>query len=139
MKMMIKVLSVFMFLFMIGSCATTTTPPTIPEKYNLDDELERVDRIFTISNTRWQEVDDQSIILRVNWSDYYLVVLRRPIDTWYTNPSIRIASTATSITAGTDRVFVTQSADRQGYIIERIYRLEGREQAEEIKERFGED
>ena len=139
MKVMIKVSFVFVLLFMIVSCATTTTPRTIPEKYNLDDELERVDRIFTISNTRWQEVDDQSIILRVNWSDYYLVVLRRPMDTWYSNPSIRIGSTATSITAGTDRVYVAQSPDRQGYIIERIYKLKGREQAEEIKKRFGED
>jgi hypothetical protein len=139
MKVMIKVPFVFMLLFMIVSCATTTTPRTIPEKYNLDDELERVDQIFTIKNTRWQEVDDQSVILRVNWSDYYLVVLRRPMDTWYSNPSIRISNTGTSITAGIDRVYVAQSPDRQGYIIERIYKLKGREQAEEIKKRFGED
>ena len=137
MKVMKEVFSIFVLFIMVVSCATTPRP--LPEKYNLDNELEPVDQIFTIRNTRWQEVDDQSIILRVDWSDYYLVVLRRPMDVWYSNPSIRISNTGTSITAGIERVFVTQSADRQGYVIDKIYKLKGREQAEEIKERFRED
>jgi len=136
MKVVIKVPFVFVLLSMIVSCATT--PTTIPEKYNLDNELEPVDKIFTIREPRWQEVDDQSIILRADRRDYYLFVLRRPMDIMYSNPSIGLSNTS-YITPGIDRVFVDPSANRQGYVIDRIYNLKGREQAEEIKERFRED
>ena len=136
MKVMVKGLFVFVLLFMIVSCATT--PRTIPGKYNLDDELEPVDKIFTIREPRWQEVDDQSIILKADRRDYYLFVLRRPMDKMYSNPSIAL-SNRSNVTPGIDRVYVHPSANRQGYVIERIYRLKGREQAEEIKEQFRED
>ncbi len=45
------------------SCATVP-PPALPDKYNLDDELESVDQISTFRVPRWQNVDKQSIILR---------------------------------------------------------------------------
>jgi hypothetical protein len=30
-----------------------------------------------------ENVDNQSIMLTVNWNDYYLLVLCKPIVTWY--------------------------------------------------------
>lgn len=113
-------------------------PSALPEKYNLDDELESVDKIFTIREPRWQEVDDQTIILKADRRDYYLLVLRRPMDKWYSNPRISLSNTS-YITPGIDRIFVYPSESTTGYIIDKIYRLKGREQAEEIKKRFHED
>ena len=137
MKVLIKGSSIFVLFIMVMSCATT--PSALPEKYNLDNELEAVDRIFTIKGPRWQQVDNQSVILRVNWNDYYLLVLRRPIDKRYSNPSLGFSRTISSITRGIDRVFVEPSESTTGFVIDKIYKLKGREQANEIKERLRED
>ena len=137
MKVMIKVFFTLVLLIMVVSCATT--PSALPEKYDLDNELEAVDRIFTITSPRWQKVDSQSVILRVDHKDYYLLVLRQPMDKRYSNPRIGISRTVSSITPGIERVFVNPSEKETGYVIEKIYKLKGREQAEEIKERFRED
>jgi beta-lactamase regulating signal transducer with metallopeptidase domain len=108
----------------------------LPEKYNLDHEFESIDQIFSVKGPRMKQVDDQSVILKVGWRDYYLLVLRRPMDIKYSNPNISLARTAPSVTAGFDRVFVTPSSSEQGYVIEKIFKLKGKEQAEEIKERL---
>jgi hypothetical protein len=125
----------FIIVFLASACATT--PSALPEKYNLDSDLESVDQIFaTFSRPRLEQVDNQSIILRTNWNDYYLLVLRRPIDTRYSNPSIGISRTVSCITSGLDRVSVIPSGGIQSYVIDTIYKLKGMEQAEEIKERL---
>jgi len=135
MRMIIKVSSVFVLLIMAVSCATT--PRAIPEKYNLDNELESVDKIFTIREQRWQEVDDQSIIIRTDRRTYYLLVLRRPMDKRYSIPRFRLLNTS-YVTPGFDRIHVRDNTGTQYYDIDKIYRLKGREQAEEIKERLSE-
>ena len=136
MKMMIKGSSVFVLLIIVLSCATT--PRAIPEKYNLDDELEAVDRIYTPSISSWEEVDIQSIILRANVDDYYLIVLNRPMYTRFPGFSIVISSTVSSITPGYDRIFVGNTPGPGYFFIEKIYKLKGKEQAKEIKERLRE-
>jgi hypothetical protein len=136
MKIMIKSSSVIVFLIMVVSCATT--PHTIPEKYNLDNELEEVDRIYAPSISSWKKVDNQSVILRANVTDYYLLVLSRPMYTMVTDLSIRVSSTSSNITPGFDRVFVGNPAGIDDYIIEKIYKIEGNEQAREIRERLRE-
>ena len=123
---------------MLVSCATA--PRAIPEKYNLDNEFEAVDRIYAPSISSWQEVDIQSVILRANVSDYYLLVLRRPMDTRITDLSMGISSTGSYITPRFDRIFVRDTVGiRHYYYIDRIYKLKGKEQAREIKEQFRED
>ena len=134
MKVMIKVFSVFALLLMVVSCATT--PNALPEKYNLDNELEVVKQINTFRVSSWEEVDIQSVILRANVSDYYLLVLRRPMDTRISGLSIGISSTVSTITPGFDRIIVKDLAGTQYYVIDKIYKLEGKEQAKGIKERL---
>jgi len=131
---MLKVFSVFVLLMMVMSCATT--PSALPEKYNLDNDLEAVEQIYTFTVSSWEQVDIQSVILRANVSDYYLLVLRRPLDTMISSLSIGISSTVSSITSGYDRIFVKDYAGIQYYVIEKIYKLKGKEQAKEIKERL---
>ena len=164
MKMMIKASSILVFLIMAVSCATT--PHILPEKYNLSDELEEVRQISTFRDIDVELVDNQSIILEVNRDEYYLLVLRRPIDVFYSQLSISIDNTASqdraysaqrvisqnrdsersgfhqapshiaSIVSGYDKVVVQESVDRQFYVIDRIYKLTGKEQKEKIKERL---
>ncbi|MGD9161376.1 MAG: DUF6491 family protein [Desulfobacteraceae bacterium] len=133
MKVIIKVASVFILFIMVVACATTAR--VLPEKYNLDDELEAVDQITAFRQPDWEEVDKQSIILELSYKDFYLLVLRRPIETMLPT-TIGIPGTST-ITAGFDQIVVTESGVAQYYNIEKIYKLKGREQVNEIKERFG--
>ena len=135
MRVIIKVFSVFVLLIMTVSCATTT-PIAIPEKYKLDNELEAVDRIYSPSVSSWEEVDIQSVILRANVSDYYLLVLHRPMVTRITTLTIGISSTVSSITPGFDRIIVNDTPFTEYYVIDKIYKLKGKEQAKEIKERL---
>ena len=135
MKVMIKVSTVLVFFIMVVSCASTPRP--LPEKYHLDLELEAVDKIWTIRDPSWEEVDDQSVILKADRRNYYLLVLRRPMDKRYSNP-ISLSNTS-YVTPGFDHIIVRELGVIQYYVIEKIYRLKGREQAEEIKERFRED
>ena len=134
MKGVIIVFSVFLPIIMVVSCATT--PRALPEKYNLDDELEAVKNIYTFTVSSWEEVDIQSVILKANLSDYYLLVLDRPMDTRITGLTIGISSTISSIKPGFEKIFVEHPCGTQYYVIEKIYKLNGKEQAGEIKERL---
>lgn len=168
MKVMIRVSSIFVLLIMAVSCATT--PRALPEKYNLDDYLEAVDQISTSRVSGWEEVDNQSFVLRTTFkairTDYYLIVLRRPLDVKYSNVALGIENTASKdkelstqeivgsrttarnypgsdfkqapsniagIAAGYDRMVVSGPAGTDYYVIDKIYKLKGREQIEEIK------
>ena len=134
MKTMIKMLSGLVLLVMIASCATT--PFVIPEKYNLGNELEEVKEITKYTVRSWETVDTQSIILTANVSEYYLLVLDRPLLGIITSERIGVSSTVTSIKAGYDRIYVKDDSGTIYYTIDRIYKLKGRDQAKEIKERF---
>jgi hypothetical protein len=134
MKEIMRVFFVLALLIMVASCATTRG--ALPVKYNLDNELEEVKQIYTFTLSSWEEVDIQSVILRANVSDYYLLVLDRPMDTRITGLTIGISSTVSSITRGFDKIYVEHSSGRQYYVIEKIYKLKGKEQAKEIKERL---
>jgi hypothetical protein len=164
MKLTIKVTFIFVLFIMVVSCATT--PRSLPEKYNFDNNLEAVDHISSVRRASGEQADNQSIILRVNWNDYYLLVLRRPID--FTAMTLSIINGASrdkavsanqkigpkkdgktgsegyfttapqnmaGISSGSDMIVAHDSNDSQSfYVIEKIYKLKGKEQAEEIKE-----
>ena len=164
MRVMTKGSSIFALFIMVVSCATT--PRALPEKYNLDNYLEEVNQISSFRDIDCEFADNQSIILRVNWNEYYLLVLRRPIDIRYSQLSISIDNTASkdraysaqrvvsqgrasgkgdfhqapsniaSIVSGYDKIVVQEYADAQYYVIDKIFKLKGKEQAEEIKERL---
>jgi hypothetical protein len=127
----------FIIVFLASACATT--PSALPEKYNLDNDLEAVDQISTFRISSWKKVDNQSIILRANWNDYYLLVSRRPFHTMILNLPVGIDNAGPTITSGHDRIFVKDHTGRQYYIIDKIYKLKGEEQAKEIKERLSKD
>ena len=134
MKGTLKISAIIILFIMVVSCASTAG--VLPEKYNLDNELEAIDQITTFRKPDWEDVDRQSIILKISRKDYYLLILRRPIDTMLPL-RIGLSSALSTITAGSDRITVLESGVPQYYTIEKIYKLKGREQADEIKKRFG--
>ena len=134
MKVMVKMFSISVLLIVAVSCATTMG--ALPKKYDLDNDLEAIDRISTFNVSSWEQVDNQSIILRADWNDYYLLVLRRPIGRMVSGLSIGISSTVSSITSGFDRIIVTDTPFTEYYVIDKIYKLKGKEQAKGIKERL---
>ncbi len=134
MKEILKVLCVFSFFIMFSACATTQQG--LPVKYDLGNELKRIDQINTFQLSSWEQVDNQSIILETNWHKYYLLVLRNPITGVIPNLTIGISSTISSITAGFDRIFVNEGGVTQYYVIDKIYELKDRKQADEIKKQL---
>ena len=123
-----------MLLILAVSCATTIR--TLPEKYHLDNDFEAVDRITTFDVSSWEQVDNQSIILRADWNDYYLLVLRRPINRLIPGLYIGVSSTLSSIASGFDRIIVKDTPFTEYYVIEKIFKLEGKDQVKEVKERL---
>ena len=134
MKAIIKFSFISVLLILTVSCATT--PRALPEKYNLDNELEAVKQISTFMAITWREVDKQSIIITVDWKNYYLLVLDRPVPSMFYVNTLGIDSTTHSIASGYDRVVVRDSTGTDYYVIDKIYRLKDWDQAEKIKERL---
>ena len=169
MKGSIRGFLIIVLFFMMVSCATTQR--SLPQKYNLDDELETVSHISINNVSNCENVDDQSIILEADHNHYYLLVLRQPIATEYSHLPIGIENTASSnltvypqekisskmeavqgpnnnyasqapskiknISSGHHRIIITLESQNKKYIvIEKIYRLDGKGQAEEIKKRL---
>ena len=156
--MIIRVSSILLLFIVSVSCATT--PRNMPEKYNLDNELEIVDQISPVAGPNWQYVDKQALVLRVNWDDYYLIVLHRPI---YGLSSVALGlSPKVPIITGNlednqrdldklkasvfsnsvgrlnihSRLTVNVSGIKEYYAIEKIYKFKDLGQKEEFKERL---
>ena len=142
MNVKIKVSSIFVLFIIVVSCATTPSTlleksSTLPEKYNLDDHLKSVKQIPHFKKTNFEEVDNQSVILKANRREYYLLVLRRPIDPLISKSrTMGLESTGYSIPSGIGRIYVNHASGTQQYVIEKIYKLKGKAQANEIKERL---
>ncbi len=131
MKSIIKFLSIFFLLILAVSCATT--PSILPEKYNLDAYLEPVNQISTFQTTSWEQVDKQSIIIETTLNEYYLLILRNPMDSMILDQTIGIYSRGYTISSGLDMVVVNDFDINMYYVIEKIYKLNGKEKKEEIK------
>ena len=119
---------------MAVSCATSQG--ILPEKYNLDAYLEQVDQISTFRTTSWEQVDKQSIIIETSWKNYYLLILRRPLDSFIPESSIGITGKGSTIVSGIDKVVVNDFDVKEYYVIEKIYKLSGKDQAGKIKKRL---
>jgi hypothetical protein len=120
---------------MLAACATS--PITLAEKYNLDGELEEASEIYKFRLMSWETIDNQSLIVQTGPNEYYLIVLRRPSPNLVFSESIAISDTGNMVRPGYDRVIVEEAARLEPYVIEKIYKLKDREQANEIKEKLG--
>lgn len=128
-----KMFKALVLMVMVSACATAI--PQIPEKYALDKQLEQVNEIQDCRFDEWVEVDQKSLILRNRSEEYYLLVLQIPAydivfgegveffrSTLRPNRCLRIGNYALSP--------VPQ------YTIERIYKINDREQMHAIKDQL---
>lgn len=135
MKTFLRIFLIFLSLLTIFACAAGNIQ--IPEKYALDEQLEKVSSIFKYGITGWEEVDNQSLILEKAPGEYYLVVLKIPASELPFRNRIKLSSTGDMIRAGLDEVIFYSGAHiKMSYPIERIYRIKGIEQMRVIRDQL---
>lgn len=135
MKAITKMIFISIIFLMTTACATT--PFKLAEKYNLDNELTETKEIYKFRVKSWEAVDYQSLILRTDVDDYYLIILQRPTRSLPFAENIAITDSFEGIKPGLDNVIVVDSAGAESYVIQKIYKLKDRQQANEIKKRLG--
>lgn len=134
MKKIIKYIGLLLISLVLTACATT--PFKVADKYNLDNELKEATDIISFRIDSWESIDQQSLIIRADINNYYLVILNRPAMNLTFAQSIGITDTVNRITKGFDNIIVTESGSAEYYRIYKIYKLESREQATQIKNRL---
>lgn len=134
-RLYIQIFKILILSLILSSCATA--PMTLPEKYSLDDQLERVNGISRYRVTEWHEVDQQSLIIKTGLSEYYLLVLDIPSNLLLFTDRISITSSASTILAGFDRVTLYYPGSfMDSYKIERIYKIKDSKQMRSIKKQL---
>jgi len=119
----LRVLIVFIISILILSCAGA--PINIPEKYNLDNQLENVPKITNFHLNSWESVDTQSVILETNIGTYYLLVLNSRDDDLPFADTIHVDNPNAQIRPGYENV--------NGRVIYKIYKFKDYEQVKAIK------
>jgi len=106
---------------------------SVPEKYNLDGQLKRVEYMSNTNFMDWESVDAQSLVVQTSPSTYYLVVLSSRAFNMPFVEYIGITGMNLMTRPGYDNVYVREPNRRWGrYIINRIYKLEDRRQVRDI-------
>jgi len=105
----------------------------VPEKYDLEGQLEKISVITDYTFMGWNKVDNQSFVLQTGPSDYYLVVLSSPSDDLPYSESLIIDSTNNMVRPGFNNVIVHGSNFNDKFIINRIYKFKDTAQMKEIE------
>jgi len=119
-----------MFLF---TSAYAMASNHVPDKYNLDGQLERISTITDYTFMGWNKVDNQSFVLQTGPSDYYLVVLGSPSDHLVFSETVGIDSTNNMVRPGYNNVFVHGNGFNDRFIIDRIYKFKDTDQMKSIE------
>jgi hypothetical protein len=135
MKKIIKYAGIILVSLFLASCATT--PLKVVDKYNFDNELKEITDINSFRIDSWESIDNQSLILKTNLNnDYYLIILQRPALNLPYAERVGITDSGIKITTGFDKIVVADSNGSESYIIHKMYKLDNREQAKEIKKKL---
>jgi len=108
----------------------------IPEKYNLDDQMENVPGISRFNMMGWERVDTQSFILQTGPNDYYLIILDTKSPTLPSSNTIEISNTGYMVWPGYNNVIVNDDGFEDTYVINRIYKFKDYDQVKAIKARL---
>jgi hypothetical protein len=101
MKIIKAMAVVFMAMFAAYTCFAASAG--VPEKYNLDNQLEKVTEISKYNFMSWDTVDKQSFVLQTSPNDYYLIILSTPSDKIMFTETIKIADTNAMVKPGYNR------------------------------------
>jgi hypothetical protein len=133
MNKILSILSVSV-LFMFLSVSAPAATITIPDKYNLNNQLEQVHKFWRVRIMDWEAIDNQSLVIQTSPGLYYLLVLTVPsYDLPFKMNRIGITNSGSMIREGTDSVIVAGAGHyRQSYPIERIYKISGSKEMRSI-------
>jgi hypothetical protein len=131
MKTIRQSVRIFIILLIISACASA--PATIPQKYNLDGQLENVPHIYRVSIISWDRVDKQSLILQTGPTNYYLIVLESMACSLPFAGAIQISDDSPMIWHNYSNVIVNDDGWEDSYMINRIYRFKDYSQVEAIR------
>ncbi len=134
MKAITKLTGILIALLFLASCATA--PLKVADKYNLDNELTEATDITGSRIDSWESIDYQSLIIKANINDYYLIILNRPALSLPFAENIGVTLTVDWVKKGYDEIIVADLSGSESYVIQKIYKLKDRKQAKEIKERL---
>jgi len=121
MKFATRLAGILAILVAVSACATT--PVTDPEKYNFDDQLERVTMIDKFTMSGWNRIDTQSFVLQSGSSDWYLIVLKIPSYDLPFAEGIQIQASGSMVRAGNSSVIVQTETSRNYFTIDKIYKF----------------
>jgi hypothetical protein len=133
MNKILTMLLVFVLAVFLSASAPAATI-NIPDKYNLNNQLEQVHKFWRVRIMDWEAIDNQSLVIQTSPGLYYLLVLTVPS---YELPlkmnRIGISNSGSMIREGLDSVIVSNGAHfRQDYPIERIYKISGSQEMRSI-------
>jgi hypothetical protein len=130
MRAITLLIGILVSLFMATACATA--PVSIPDKYNLDNQLENIQNISKYNMMSWDSVDRQSFVLQTNPGDYYLIVLSSPSEKLPFSESVQITNTGDMVRPGYNNVIVSSPGFEGSYVINKIYKFKDYEQVKAI-------
>ncbi|NRB39156.1 MAG: hypothetical protein HRU20_11920 [Pseudomonadales bacterium] len=122
---------ILFFLNLLVACAVEPAQPPDPNKY-IFDHLQEVKAIQNWALDGWTVIDNRSLIIQTSPKTSYLLILTRENRGLTFANHILISSTAGRVMAKFDTVAVPGEGMLQTPI-ERIYKLDGKEQIDAIK------
>ena len=131
MKAIIKFKGILLVSLFALACATA--PFKVQEKYNFDNKLQEATDISNFRIDSWEPIDHQSLVIKTDINNYYLVILDRPAIALPSSENIGVTITVDKIRPGFDQIIVADKNSSESYTIYKIYKLDGRKQATEIK------
>jgi hypothetical protein len=130
MKTIRQLVTLGIIIFIASACATSST---IPEKYNLDNQLENVSNISISKLMRWDRVDNQCFTLQTSPTDYYLIVLEDMTNTLSFANTVQLSKIDTSFWRAYSDVILNDDGWEESYAISKIYKFRDHEQVREIR------
>jgi hypothetical protein len=134
MKKIIKYAGFLFVSLVLVACAAT--PLKMANKYNFDNDLKEITDITSFRIDSWQSIDDQSLILKTDINNYYLVILQYPAFNLPFAQSIGVSESVGKISKGFDSIIVTDSGHADSYRIYKMYKIDSKEKVAEIKKKI---
>ncbi|SHH73396.1 DUF6491 family protein [Ferrimonas marina] len=100
-------------------------------KYSFS-ELEQVQRIENYRMNSWEALDNQAVLIQQSPRTWYLLILQRPDPNLTFANVVLVSSTVGSVEARFDTVSTPLERGRKTHI-ERIYKVDGKEQYQAVK------
>ncbi len=105
----------------------------IKDKYNFDNELKQAKGVVNAKILNWDTIDPQSLIIRTDANDYYLVILDQPAPSLPFKDHVDMQLRIEKAMPGSDDLIITDAMHMELYPVCRIYSLRNLEQANKIK------